>query len=65
MITLLIDNLNTEITQDFYKQCIKAIDLHRLPCVCGHHDMVKYGTYERTVITASGSLKLSVVRGLF
>lgn len=62
MITLMINHLNTELTQDLYDSYIHELDLHHLPCTCSHHDMVRYGTYQRNVITASTRFHLTVVR---
>lgn len=60
MITLNVQHLNEEISQSLYDRCLDQIDLHRLPCTCGRHDMVLHSSYERYARTSNGKFKLLV-----
>lgn len=60
MITLNVQHLNEEISQSLYDRCLDQIDLHRLPCTCGRHDMVLHSSYERYIRTSNGKFKLLV-----
>lgn len=60
MITLNVQHLNDEISQSLYDRCLDQINLHRLPCTCGRHDMVLHSSYERYVRASHGKFKLLV-----
>ena len=62
LITLNVQHLNEEISQSLYDRCLDQIDLHRLPCTCGRHDMVLHSSYERYIRTSNGKFKLLITR---
>ena len=60
MITLKVQHLDEEFSQSLYDRYLAKIDLHRLPCTCGRHDMFLHSSYERYVRTSHGKFKLLV-----
>ncbi len=60
MITLKVQHLDEEFSQSLYDRYLAKIDLHRLSCTCGRHDMVLHSSYERYVRTSHGKFKLLV-----
>lgn len=62
MITLYVEDLNTEITQDVYDDYINAIDIHTLECTCKRHDMVIHGYYTRKLKIHNKTITLTILR---
>lgn len=62
MITLYVEDLNTEITQDIYDGYINQIDVHHLECTCQRHDMVIHGYYTRNLRIHDHTISLKILR---
>lgn len=51
------------VSQKTYDNVVNSLQLHMLTCSCGHSGcLIHHGTYQRSVITPDGKVKLSIVR---
>lgn len=51
------------VSQKNYDNVVNSLQLHMLTCSCGHSGcLIHHGTYQRSVITPDGKVKLSIVR---
>lgn len=62
MITIKTENYN-HISQDFYNKTIDSLDLHLIPCTCGHSGgLIRYGSYKRNIQLKDDVVTLTIVR---
>ena len=63
MITIYVEDFNSEITQDAYDKIINSLDLNKLECPkCNHCGSKIHAYYDRAIKTSNGILRLVVLR---
>lgn len=62
MITLPVNDFSS-ISQEEYDNMIYSLDINYLTCTCGQHGcLVRHGSYERTVKSINGKVRLRICR---
>lgn len=62
MITIFTQDCN-QISQSFYNSVINKLQLHQLPCSCGHRACLSiHGYYNRNIKLPSGTIRLRICR---